>query len=592
MNTKIAPNSAQIRSLVNTALGKEKADLAIIGGDLVNVYTGEVLKGWGVAIKGEWIAYTGEDAAHTIGPETTVIDASGKTLIPGLIDGHAHLLHTYATIHEFLKHVIKTGTTTIVTEMLDFAFTVGYAGVADFLESVRYQPIKVFATAPSTLANGQTGYKDNITPEEFDSLLANERVLGLGESNWVPVTRGDEPLLDLFARTLARGKRLEGHSAGAKGNKLAAFAASGNSSDHEPIAAQEVLDRLRLGMHVLIREGDVRHDLESIAAIKDEPIDFRRLALTTDGMGAAHMLAYGFMDSLVRKAIELGFEPVTAIQMATLNVAEHFGLDSILGGIAPGKQADVVVVPNIRDIMPVHVISKGEMVVEDGIRIVEPRTHIYPDFMRKTVQLPRDLTADDFRIPVKGSGAGEVTVRVIDLGADIANKEVHIPMKVVNGHLMADIEQDIIKVAAIDRIHGTGRMFVGLVRGFGLKSGAFAATASWDASNILVVGASDADMAGAVNRIRELQGGSVVFANGEVLAELPMPISGQTAEIPMEEIAAKFQQIQTGVESLGCGLAYAHLMLNTLTTTIVPSIRISTEGLLDIKSGKRIDLFV
>jgi len=592
MNTKIAPTASQIRSLVNVALGKEKADLTIIGGDLVNVYTGEVLKGWGVATKGEWIAYAGEDAAHTIGPETTVIEASGKTLIPGLIDGHAHLLHTHATIHEFLKHVITTGTTTIVTEMLDFAFTVGYAGVADFLESVKDQPIKVFATAPSTLANGQVEYRDSISTEEFDSLLANERVLGLGESNWVPVTRGDEPLMDLFARTLGQGKRLEGHSAGAKGNKLAAFVASGNSSDHEPIASREVLERLRLGMHVLIREGDVRHDLEAIAAIKDEPIDFRRLALTTDGMGAAHMLAHGFMDSLVRKAIELGFEPVTAIQMATLNVAEHFGLDSIVGGIAPGKQADIVVVPNIRDITPVHVISKGQQVVEKGLRTVEPRTHIYPDFMRKTVRLPRDLTAEDFKITVKDSGAGEVTVRAIDLGADIANKEALLPMKVANGSLELDTKRDIIKLAAIDRIHGTGKMFVGLVRGFGLKSGAFAATASWDASNILVVGASEADMAAVVNRIRELQGGSVVFANGKVLAELPMPISGQTAELSMEEIAGKFQQIQSSVESLGCGLDYAHLMLNTLTTTIVPSIRISTDGLLDIKSGKRVDLFV
>jgi adenine deaminase len=585
----ISPNSEQIKSLVNVALGNEKADLAIINGDVVNVYTGEILMGWAVATKGEWIAYVGEDASHTIGPETTVIDASGKTLIPGFIDGHAHVLHTHCTIDEFLKYVIKTGTTTIISETLDIAFTLGYEGVIDFLESVKDQPIKIFATAPSMLANGQIDYKDIISPDQFDKLLAYDGILGVGESNWVPVIKGDQQLLDLFARTLACGKKLEGHSAGARGNKLAAFAASGNSSDHESIAAQEALDRLRLGMHVMIREGDVRHDLEAIVAIRDEGIDFRRLTLTTDGMGAKHLIEHGYLDSLVQKAIDLGFDPVTAIQMGTLNTAEHFSLDNIIGGIAPGRQADIVVIPDPASIKPEYVISKGRIVAQDGKLVVEPRRHIYPESLINTIRIPRELEPADFAIKVD-SGAKEVTARVIDMGADIANKAALLEMTVINGEVKADIERDIIKVAAIDRIHNSGKMFTGLIRGFGLKKGAFAVTASWDAANILVVGASESDMAGAVGRIREMGGGSVVYADGRALAELPMPIACQTAELPMEEIDKRMDQIQQAVADLGSRIPYTHLMMVTLTTTIVPSIRISTGGLLDIKTGESLDL--
>jgi len=591
MKTKTTLNALQIRSLVNVALGKEKADLAIVGGDLVNVYTGEILNGWSIAIKDERIAYVGEGSSHTIGPNTEVLDASGKVLAPGFIDGHAHMMHTHGTIEEFLKYVTNSGTTTIISETLDFAFALGYEGVIDFLESVRDQPIKILATAPSTFANGQPDYKDVITPDEFRKLLELEGIMGVGESNWVPVIKGNEQVLSLFAETLSQGKTLEGHSAGARNSKLVAFVASGNSSDHESITAPEVLERLRLGMCVMIREGDVRNDLEAIAAIKDENIDFRRLSVTTDGMGARHLIEHGYVDSIVQKAIDLGFNPITAIQMATLNIAEHFHIDNIVGGIAPGKCADIVVLPNISTIKPEVVISNGQVVSKDGKLLVEPRTHSYPDRARKTVRIPRELNSDDFTIKVNGS-IEEVTARVIDMRQDIANKVAEMRLPVIDGEIKVDAQNDILKVAAIDRIHNSGKMFVGLVRGFGLKKGAFAATAAWDVCNVIVIGASEEDMAAAVNRIRKLQGGPVVFADGEIKAELPMPIAGQTSELSLEEIATRLEEIQDQVTNLGSQVTYAHLMLNTLTTTIVPAVRISTRGLIDIKTGKILDLIV
>lgn len=591
MRQRPSLNADKIKSLMNVAMGKEQADLVIIGGDLINVYTGEILKGWSVAIKGDRIAYVGAAAEHTIGPDTEVVDASGKTLVPGFIDGHAHVMHTHGTIEEFLKHVTKSGTTTIISETLDFAFALGYEGVIDFLESVKDQPIKIFATAPSTFANGQPDYKDVITPDEFRKLLEREEIMGVGESNWVPVIRGDEQVLNLFAETLCYGKTLEGHSSGARNSKLVAFVASGNSSDHEPIATEEVLERLRLGMCVMMREGDVRNDLEAIAAIKDEKIDFRRLSVTTDGIGAKHLIEHGYVDSIVQKAIDLGFNPITAIQMATLNVAEHFHIDNIVGGIAPGKCADIVVLPNITTIKPEVVISNGQIVSKDGKLLVEPRTHSYPDRARNTVRIPRELIADDFAVGVDGSHK-DITVRVIDIGHDIANKLAELSLPVIDGELKVDVQNDILKVAAIDRIHNSGKMFVGLVKGFGLKKGAFAATAAWDVCNVVVIGASEEDMAVAVNRVRELQGGPVVFADGEIKAELPMPIAGQTSELPMEEIARHLEDIQNQVANLGSQVTYAHLMLNTLTTTIVPAVRISTGGLIDVKTGEIMDLII
>ncbi len=591
MKKTTLPSSAQIRSLVDTAVGKEKADIAIVGGDVANVYTGEILKNWAVAVKDERIAYVGEDASHTIGPETRVIDAFGKVLIPGLIDGHAHVMHTHATLDEFLRYAIKGGATTIISETLDFCFALGYEGVLDFLESTKDLPIKIFATAGCTFANGQVDYKDAISIDEFNQLLECEEILGVGESNWVPVFRGNDQLIELFAITLAHGKKLEGYGAGAKVAKLAAFVASGDCSDHEPIAADEALERLRLGMHVMIREGDVRGDLEAISKIKNEKIDFRRLAVTTDGIGAKHLIEHGYLNSIVQKAIDLGFDPIVAIQMATLNVAEHFNIDDIVGGIAPGKHADIVIIPNQTCIEPEVVVSKGRVVFSHGELLVEPRRHNYPESARQTVRLPREIVAADFTIRVD-IGADEATARIIDLGADIANKEVRLTMSVSDGELKMAPDKDILKVAALDRIHNSGKMFIGLIRGFGLKRGAFAATACWDVSNILVVGVSEEDMAGAVNRLRELQGGTVVYADGHVIAELAMPMAGQTSELSMAEIAEQLEKVQRAVNELGSEVPYAHLTLNTLTTSLVPAVRISTDGLINIKNGKLLDLIV
>ncbi|NQT73258.1 MAG: adenine deaminase [Chloroflexi bacterium] len=590
MRRGLTATADEIQAMVRVAMEKEHADLVIVGGDLVNVYTGELLRSWPVAVKGSWIACVGEDVGHTIGPDTQVIDATGKVLIPGFIDGHVHALWIHS-LQELLKFAISCGTTTIISDTTDFSYTLGYDGVVQFLECARDQPTKVFATLPSIFATAQSDYADIMDPGMFSELLERGDILGLGESSWVPVVNGDRRVIDLFADTSGHRKKLEGHGAGARGRILNSFVAAGVSSCHESTTAAEALEKLRLGMCVMVREGGGRKDLEAVSAIKDENVDFRRLALTTDILSPAELIQYGYMDHVVQKAIDLGFAPITAVQMATLNVAEHFSIDDVVGGIAPGKYADILIMPDLASIRLDWVISNGQVVARDGVRLVDPRPYDYPESSRTTVRLPHRLEAADFRISVDDDSP-EILTRIIDLTSNIANKEAFVALPVRDRELKASLDADVLKVAAIDRLHNQGKMFVGLVRGFGLKKGAFASTASWNSSNVLIVGAGEKDMAGAGNRIRDLQGGVVLYADGEVLAELPMPIGGNVSDLPMEAIADRLEQIKRTLADLGCRLPDPHLMLVTLTCTVVPSIRLSTDGLIRVKDGKVMDLMV
>ncbi|HJX69503.1 MAG TPA: adenine deaminase C-terminal domain-containing protein [Dehalococcoidia bacterium] len=580
----------QIKALIDTALGEIKADMVIANADLVNVYSGELLKGYSVAIKGEKIAYVGEKAEHTIGPDTRVIDATGKTLIPGLIDAHAHLLFLYA-VDEFLKYAMKGGTTTIITETRGIFFPLGYRGVKQFLEAISGQPIKIFATAPPMLGLGPAAQGGALSPESLRRLLKQEGVVGLGETYWFPVLQGEERILRQFAETLSLGKTLEGHSAGARGNKLVAYIASGISSCHEPTTAEEVLERLRLGIHTMIREGDTRRDLEAIAEIKDEKIDFRRLVLATDGVGPKHLMEHGYMEILVQKAIDLGFDPIVAIQMATINAAEHFSFDNLIGGIAPGKYADMVLIPDLRTIQAEMVMSNGQVIAQRGQILVPPKRYVYPKSSLRSVHLPRKLEPADFRIPVEGRDT-PVTVRVIHQVTEVLTREEQIAITPKKGLLEADVGEDILKVAVIERTSDPGKMFVGFVKGFKMRKGAFASSGTWALSGIVVVGTNDEDMAGAVNRVLALQGGDVVYAKGRVLAELPLPVAGLTSDLPIEVLYQKLEEVQQKATELGTWLPDVHLTLTALTTGSIPFFRICEAGLVDIRDGKVVGLMV
>jgi adenine deaminase len=574
--------------LIRVALGEAEADLAIVNGDIVNVYTGEIMKRASVLIKGDKIAYVGNEAGKSIGPSTKVIDAAGKTLIPGLIDGHTHIDGPYS-ISEILRYIIKGGTTTIITEASDITSPLGYEGIIQFLASVKNQPIKVFVSAPPLGTISPVTEEHATTVGELRQLLRRKEIIGLGETYWGEVINGNRRILDLIAETIKMGKRAEGHSAGATGNKLQAYIASGVSSCHEPITAEEVKERLRLGLFVLIREGEIRRDLEAISSIREENINFNRLALSTDGLGPGQLVSDGYMEFVVQKAIDLGFNPILAIQMATINPAQHSAIDDVIGGIAPGKYADIVIIPELDTIRAEYVISNGRVVARNGELLIPPRKHRYPKSSRNSIHLSRNLDAGDFAIHTEGNRR---KVRMIDQATELVTREAIVDMPVSDGQLKPNASKDILKVAAIERAYGTGKTFVGLIRGIGFKRGAIAISAVWDCGDIIVVGAEETDMAQAVNRIKQLGGGLVVCSGNRILAEIALPVSGIISTQPMEAIASSLYDIQQVANDLGCRLPDIRTTLAVLTTPAIPFLRICESGLFNLRQNSFVDLIV
>lgn len=572
-----------IQSLMDTALGKSPAELVVVNADLVNVYSAEILPDCAIAIRNGWIAGVGTLAPGSIGPETRIIDAAGYTVIPGFIEGHTHLA-TLITPDQFVPHAIRSGTTTIITETMETYPVAGLDGVMDFLASMNDQPITMLATAPALASISPAGSR--MPMADLRAILDHEAVIGLGESYWQAVLKEPGLYLPRFRETLLRDQVLEGHGAGASGPKLMAYASTGVSSCHEAISCEDAIERLRLGMAVMIREGSIRRELSAISAILDRNVSHRRLLLTTDGVNPLHLLKDGYLDAVVQKAIDLGFSPVDAIRMATLNVAEHFGIDAVVGGIAPGRQADLVIVPAPDRIEPQCVVAKGKIVWEKGDALPKARRHAFSTHSRNTVHLG-DAVIDTalFKIDAP-QGAAESEVRVMKLITELVTQETRERMPVVNGQICCVPASDILKVAAIDRRYTPGKTAVGFIQGFGLRSGAFATSAAWDTTDIVVVGATDADMALAVRRIQEMQGGFVVCDQGKIIAELALPVMGLMADEPALVIRERMEAITSAVHALGSKLSDPMLTLSTLTTAAIPYCRISEEGLFDLKSGQ------
>ncbi len=578
----------EAKELMETILGRKKADLAVTNAIVANVYTGELWEDCTVTVKGKWIATVGKGQPDMIGEKTAVIDAQGMTVIPGLIDGHTHLAPLFDA-GEFSCYALKSGTTTVIAETME-AFPIGgYEAVLDYLESLSNQPIKFYATAAAMVSISRVCR--GMPLAILKKLLKRQDIVGLGESYWQGLIQDPELLLPLYEETRRHGKVVEGHTAGASGNKLMAYLATGVSSCHEPISAEEVLERLRLGIYVMVREGSIRRELEALSSLQASGVDLRRLILVTDGIDPKDLLEKGYMEFVVQKAIACGFSPMDALRMATLNVAEHFGLDGRLGGIAPGKYADMVIIPDIKTIRPVYVISNGRIAARNGEVLVSPRKPVYSKAALASVHIPEPLKAEDFSLPIPGN-VPRVKVRVIDQITDLVTAEAQIEMPVRDGEIKVDLERDLIKVAAIDRAHQQGKRFVGLLRGFHMRAGAFATSAAWDTSDIVVVGVKDQDMAEAVNRLRTLQGGTVIYAEGKMLAEFPLPILGLISPLPMEALAEKMAEIVAAAGSLGLPFANPFLTLMTLTGAAIPYLRICEEGLVNLKDGKTLGLIV
>ncbi|MFQ5846135.1 MAG: adenine deaminase C-terminal domain-containing protein [Candidatus Methylomirabilales bacterium] len=567
------------------------ADLIVRGGTLLNVYSGELLGGWGVAVQGERICAMGPDLDHIVGPETEILDAKDKYLIPGLVEGHTHL-DNVQSLHEFLHVAIPQGLTTVITELVHAANVGGAAAFRAFLAGLEELPILVYTTAPSIslLCSDRGDGQPVIGAAEVADLLEHPLVLGLGEIYWHRAVKSPPELIPLIEKAHFLRKQVEGHGAGARGWKLQQFVGLGIGSCHEPITAEEVVERIRLGLHTMVREGSVRQDLGALREVILSGVDLRRLILVTDTVWPDDLLSRGSMDHAVRRVIEVGLDPVWAVRAATLNCAEHFGLDHLVGGIGPGKYANLLVVPDLRRIEPELVISRGRVVAREGKSLVEIKANPRLWEALPRPDLPQRLTPEDLKVPADRLG-GWTKVRVVGIAGPILTREISLSLPVEERAVIAEPQRDVLKAAVFDR-QGLGQRTVGFVTGFGLRHGAVASSLSFDVSNLVALGVADPDIALALNRLVEIGGGFVVAADGAVVEELPMPIGGIISEEPVPILAEKMGRIKRAVKDLGSTLPDPLLTLQALTFTAIPALRLRERGLLQVKTGQIVPLLV
>jgi len=574
-------------SLVNVALGKVPADLVVMGGKLVNVETAEIEPKVDVAIKGDRVALVG-DAKHCVGARTRVVDTRGKYILPGLLDAHVHVESSMLTVTQFARAVLPHGTTGVFIDPHEIANVLGMRGVKFMLDEGDRLPLKVFVTLPSCVPSspGLETSGAEINPKDIVKGLRWRRVVGLGEvMNYLGVLAGNKKMRGEIDAALNAQKVVEGHALGLLGKELAAYMAAGVRSDHESFSPKEAVQKLRLGMALEIREGSAAKNLAALVKpIIKFKLDTRHCLLATDDRHPEDLMREGHIDHVVRRAIEEGVDPIKAIQMATLNTAEHFELDRDMGSVSPGKIADVVIVQNLEKFNVERVIADGKIVAERGKLKAALPVRKPPSFAKKTMKLKRIMNADDFKIIAK---AGNVKVRVIEIAEGQIVTSQHIERLVArDGAVLPDMKRDIAKVAVVERHRATGNIGLGFVRGFGIYRGAIASSVGHDAHNITVIGVSDEDMATAINTIASMGGGHVVVSRGKVLARVGLPIAGLMSDEPVEVVSAQLEKLHLTAKRLGINMKSPFMQMAFLPLAVIPELRITDKGLVDVKGRK------
>jgi len=566
-----------IKELIEAASGKKPADLSLDNCRIVNVYSGDIEEG-SIAVF--------QDRIAGVGPRYKAarrINIGGRFVAPGLIDGHFHVESSLVTIPELARVIVPRGTTSIIADPHEIANVLGYDGIRYMLESSKYNPLNVFLTLPSCVPSTDLETSGS-TMKAFDifPFFREKWVVGLGEvMNYAGVISGEDDLIEKISIT--EGKRVEGHAPGLSGKELAGYISAGISSDHESTTLAEAREKLRLGMHVMIREGSAARNLRELLPLVNES-NKHRFMLVTDDHNPSDILNSGHMDGVVRKAIKLGLKPTTAIQMASLNPALYFGLRDI-GGIAPGMVADLIVFDNFRSFKVTEVFKRGLLVGKDGVAVYDDIPRPKP-LIRSTVNI-KWLDGDEFRIP-----AGKGRCRVIEIVPDqLITRHRLCPPKLNGREVVADTKRDILKLFVLERHTASGRIGRGLVQGFGIKKGAAATSIAHDSHNIIAVGADDSDIFKAVIHINKMGGGMVVVADGEVQAEVRLPIAGLMSDKPLTEVAADVERLNNTLSNLGSRLNDPIMTLSFLALPVIPELKLTDHGLIDVKQFKIVDLF-
>lgn len=598
------PSSLKLtRSLVDVAMGRVPADLVILNGQWVSVQSAEIIPGSDIAIKDGHIAYVGEDARHTIGKKTRVIDAKGRYLVPGLLDGHMHVESGMVTVTEFVRAVAVRGTTGMFIDPHEIANVFGLKGVKLMVDEAQKQPIHVWVQMPSCVpsAPGLETPGAHIGPKEVAQAMKWDGIIGLGEMmNFPGVFMGDKNMLEEMSITHAHNRTVGGHYASPDlGIPFHGYVAGGAEDDHEGTILQDAVQRVRQGMKAMLRYGSSWLDVASqVGAITQLGLDPRRFILCTDDSHAGTLSNDGHMDRVLRHAIEQGLDPITAIQMMTINTAEHFGLSREIGMIAPGRWADVLLVKDLENFKADVVIARGQVIAESGKWKVGLPKFSYPAWVKNSVKLKRELNADDFKIKApSSSGRGwgvreKVTANVIGVIENQApTRHLTFDMQVHDGELHADVSRDIAKIALVERHKGTGSITLGFVSGFGLTATcAIASTVAHDSHHMIVVGTDDASMAVAANSLARCGGGQAVVKDGKVIGQVELKIAGLMSVEKADVVAKKANTILKGFQSCGCHLNNPNMQLSLLALVVIPELRISDKGLVDVTKFQLVPL--
>jgi len=572
--------------LIAVAAGREQADRVFRNCKLVNVQTREVLYGWQVAIAEGRFAYVGADASHCIGEDTEIFDVNGRYLIPGLCDGHMHIESGMLTPAEFAAAVIPHGTTTMFTDPHEIANVLGLEGVRMMHDEALMQPVNIFTQMPSCAPSAPgletTGFE--ISAEDVAEAMGWPGIIGLGEMmNFPGVINGDTQMLAEMAETMNAGKTVGGHYASPdRGSAFSAYVAGGAADDHEGTTEEDALARVRNGMRSMMRLGSAWYDVETqITAITERGIDPRNFILCTDDCMAETLVNDGHMNRVVRHAIDCGCDPLIALQMATINTATHFGLERELGSIAPGRRADMIITSDLKTLPIEHVIARGKTVAKNGKITVDCPHYDWPDSARQTVHLGKPLEEKDFDI-LAPKGKNTVMTRVIGVVENQApTKALNFELPVIEGCVKAS--GDVCQIALVERHRATGHVSNGFVSGFGYTGNmAIASTVAHDSHHMIVVGTSHADMALAANRLGEVGGGVTVFKDGQELALVELPIGGLMSDQPAAEVAARAAKMIESMVACGCNLNNAYMQHSLLALVVIPELRISDLGLVDV----------
>jgi adenine deaminase len=572
--------------LIAVAAGREQADRVFRNCKLVNVQTREVLDGWQVAIAEGRFAYVGADASHCIGEDTEIFDVNGRYLIPGLCDGHMHIESGMLTPAEFAAAVIPHGTTTMFTDPHEIANVLGLEGVRMMHDEALMQPVNIFTQMPSCAPSAPgletTGFE--ISAEDVAEAMGWPGIIGLGEMmNFPGVINGDTQMLAEMAETMNAGKTVGGHYASPdRGPAFSAYVAGGAADDHEGTTEEDALARVRNGMRSMMRLGSAWYDVETqITAITERGIDPRNFILCTDDCMAETLVNDGHMNRVVRHAIDCGCDPLIALQMATINTATHFGLERELGSIAPGRRADMIITSDLKTLPIEHVIARGKTVAKNGKITVDCPHYDWPDSARQTVHLGKPLEEKDFDI-LAPKGKNTVMTRVIGVVENQApTKALNFELPVIEGCVKAS--GDVCQIALVERHRATGHVSNGFVSGFGYTGNmAIASTVAHDSHHMIVVGTSHADMALAANRLGEVGGGVTVFKDRQELALVELPIGGLMSDQPAAEVAARAAKMIEAMVACGCNLNNAYMQHSLLALVVIPELRISDLGLVDV----------